>query len=62
MEMGARDVVVDRRTGLMITVADPALLARVLHTLRGDGARAMPVPDGYLAARDGEPLPRRADR
>lgn len=62
METGARDVVVDRRTGLIVAVADPALLARVLHGLRGDDARAMPVPDGYLTAWDGEPLPRRADR
>lgn len=56
------DMIVDRNSELMITVADSALLARVLMRLRGDDARAVPVPDGYLTVRDGEVLPRRAER
>ena len=56
------DVSVDRSTGLLITVADADLLARVAARLRGDDACALPVPDGYFAARDGKALPRRAER
>jgi hypothetical protein len=56
------DVSVDRATGLLITIADADLLARVAARLRADDACALPVPDGYFTARDSGILPRRLER
>jgi hypothetical protein len=64
MGTGMHEVSVDRATGLLTTtkIADADLLARVAARLRGDDACALPVPDGYYTARDGEILPRRRER